>query len=224
MNWVKHQEDACTTGIIQPMNLTCLRRAASLLLLLFSLAALAWGLWPLPTQTRSLDFTSADLGLPPGGPAWRATLTWPSRLRVGDERMIHLQIAGLESAPAVEPGGEAAAHLAARLELAGLSFSPQGEVSQLAQPGKPLVFAWRVQAGHRGAFAVTVWLHRIDSTGREVLSAQRLELRSTSLWGVNGPWVRALGLAGVLIGAAFGLDGLALAASRQSAGRRSRNQ
>lgn len=201
------------------MNLTFLRRAVGIGVLLLSLAALAWGLWPLPTQTRSLDFTPVDLGFPSDGPAWRATLAWPSRLRVGDERLIHLQIAELEAEPAGETPAPPNTHLAARLELAGLSFSPQGEVSQLAQPGKPLVFAWRIRAEHAGIVAATVWLHRVDSGGRQVLSAQQLALRSTHLWGVSGPWARALGLAGALIGAAFGLDGLARAATRRLAAR-----
>jgi hypothetical protein len=192
------------------MSLTLTRRLAGLILLGISLVVLAWGIWPLGLETRSLEFTPVDLGLA-GGQDWQAILSWPPHLRAGETGTVHLELepAGQGSSAAQPAAG--LAHLAARLELAGLAFTPPGEVSQVILPGKPLTFAWQVQAMHAGEFPATLWLHRVDSAppSRKVLSAQRLDFQASSLFGLAGPWARWLGAAGVLIGAFLGLDWLA---------------
>ncbi len=193
------------------MRFSLIRRILALILLTLSLACFAWGAWPIPVEQRSLEFTAADLGLAPG-PAWQVQLSWPSRLRVDDAAELRLAVAPQAPVPDGEVAWEAApgGRLAARVELAGVAVTPPGEANQALGVNHITYFTWQVQAQQPGRYPVTVWLYWATqaSGGRQVLSAQRLEWQAGDLFGLSGPWARALGAAGTVIGAVFGLDGV----------------
>lgn len=195
-----------------------IRRSAALALLVVSLVCVLWGAWPLPVEQRSLAISSTDLGLP-AGPGWLARLSWPGHLRTGDLAELRLAIepetpalaGGPSSAGTASRAAAPGGRLEARLELTGMPVSPEGEVSQALRLEAPTVFAWRVRPGQAGRYTATVWLHWAASTpaGRRVLGALPVEWQAGSLFGLSGPWARALGAAGVVIGMVFGLDGVA---------------
>jgi hypothetical protein len=213
------------------VNWTRIRRASGLLLLGFSLAALAWGVWPLPAQVRSLVITPGEM-LPPelasdpalaGPPAIAASrlllLRWSPVMRLGDLDQVELHFGQAEpsgpSKPAAAPSAGAYSVLAeARLELPDLPHSPPGEVSQALTPGRPLAFTWDLLPAVAGEADGTLWLHLryISSTGgpelRQVLTAQRLQVRVIDFLGLGGSWARALGSAGLVLGAVLCLDGV----------------
>jgi len=215
-----------------PVNWTLNRRVLGGLLLGVSLAALAWGLWPLPDQARSLavspqEMLPVELGSDPALAGLSAVaeprlllLVWPSIMRLGDLAEVQLQFGPAEPVDPPEPAlaspGEPYSVLAeARLDLPGLPHSPPGEISQALTPGRSLAFVWDLLPVAAGETAGTVWLHlRYTSTTRpelrQVLTAQRIQIRSIDFLGLSGPWARALGSAGVVVGAVLCLDGVVL--------------
>jgi hypothetical protein len=214
------------------VNWTRFRRVLGLLLFAVSLVALVWSLWPLPVQTRSLAISPAEMlptelvpgttgGLPAVAEHRFLILEWPLVIRSGDPASIRLVFgpAGQEGSFAqLSPmAGEASSVLAeARLELSDILHTPMGEVSQGLLPGRPAIFVWELRPNRAGDANGTVWLHLrfIPVAGgsalRQVLTAQRIEIRVIEFLGLSGPWARALGSAGVVVGAVLGLDGAAL--------------
>lgn len=212
------------------VNWTRIRRFFGLLLVAVSLIALVWGLWPLPVQTRSLSISPAEMlpadlipgpagDLPAVAEPRLMLLEWPSVIRKRDLASIRLAFssakmdgASLESSPTA---GEVYSVLAqARLELPAILHTPMGEVSQGLSPGRPVLFIWDLRPNRAGNANGTVWLHLSfiplagGATLRQVLTAQRIDIRVIDLLGLSGPWARALGSAGVVVGAVLALDGV----------------
>lgn len=209
------------------MSWTLVRRLLGLALLAASLIGLAWGLWPVSHQERSLVISPAQMRpalLPDAPPAIAGPRTlnieWPPRVRAGETASIRLIFAPSSQpgqlAPAVSEMSGAYSVLAeARLELPGVPHAPLGQVSQALLPDRSLTFVWDLQPLLAGQPQGTLWLHLrfIPSAAgpelRQVLTAQRLEVRVIDFFGLTGPWARALGSAGAVLGAALGLDGVA---------------
>jgi hypothetical protein len=222
----KHHAD-CAYNI--PVKWTRFRRMFGMLLCTVSLVALVWGLWPLPAQTRSLTISPAEMlpaELSPGAAGGLSAvaeprvliLEWPSVIRSGDLASIRLAFSSARQGGSplqISPiAGEGYSVLAeARLELPAIPHTPIGEVSQGLIPGRPVIFIWDLQPNRPGEANGTVWLHLsfIPVAGgpalRRVLTAQRINIRVIDILGLSGPWVRALGSAGVVVGAVLALDG-----------------
>jgi hypothetical protein len=208
-----------------PVNWTRLRRAFGLLLLAGSLITLTWGFWSPPEQARSLAISPAEMRpgeLPAGLPAIAEprtlSLEWPAVIRAGDLATVRLVFdpSVQESRPAQVSPVAYSVLAEARLELPGVPHSPVGVVSQALLPGWPVTFVWDLRPMLAGQAQGTVWLHLrfIPLAGgrelRQVLTAQRLDIRVIDFIGVSGPWARALGSAGAVIGAVLCLDGAVL--------------
>lgn len=208
------------------MGRALLRRLAGTCLLLFSLALLAWGVWPTPTEHRSVSITAAELTGGTANPGsqiskedYQLWLEWPRILRVGDAEEIRLSFepASLENpldtsaASAVQPPSLV---LQARLELAGMQSLPQGEIRQALTPGRSLHFRWELRSSRSGQFRGVVWIHLVGvhlADGNEVtnlVSAQRFETEVTSLLGLSGRTSRVSGAVGAACGALLGFDWL----------------
>jgi hypothetical protein len=211
-----------------PVNWTRVRRVFGLLLLSGSLIALVWSFRLIPDQARTLEIASAEMrpvDLPAGLPAIaeqrQLSLEWPPVIRSGETATVRLifdpSAQESQPAPASPVAGEGYSVLAeARLELSGVPHTPLGEVSQALLPDRPVTFVWDVRPVVAGEAQGTVWLHLrfVPAAGgpelRQVLTAQRIDIRVIDLLGVNGPWARALGSAGLVVGAALCLDGIFL--------------
>jgi len=207
-----------------------IRRGFGFLFCIGSFVALIWSLWPLPAQTRSLSISPAEMlpeeltsavtgDLLAVAEPRLLHLEWPAAIRSGELASVRLRVSpakGEGSSSQISPtAGEAFSVLAeARLELPGIPHTPTGEVSQGFFPGRPVIFIWDLQPNRLGGADGTVWLHLsfIPAAGgpamRQVLTAQRIEIQVIDFFGLSGPWARALGSAGVVVGAMLALDGV----------------
>ncbi len=180
----------------------------------------------LPTQWPS--GTPPD-ALPAVTAMRRLELSYPLVLRVGDGAVVHLALvpaaqedripAGSSSgqpAPVEVSADEYTVIAEARLDLAGIDYGPPGQTNQAMLAGRPVNFAWQVRPGRPGEFEGVAWLHLNylapdgQPVARQVISAQRIRIRSVSFWGMSGNLARLLGSAGLVLGVVFGLDGIAL--------------
>lgn len=206
------------------MSWTSVRRLLGLVIFAASLSGLVWGFWPVSYQQHSLVISPAQMRpaqLPAGLPAIAGprslSIEWPARVRTGETAALRLVFAPTEQAgqPAPVAEGEYVVLLEARLELPGVPHTPPGQISQALLPDRALTFVWDLHPQLAGHARGTLWLHlRFISSAagaelRQVLTAQRLELTVMDLFGLTGPWARALGSAGLVLGAAMGLDGVA---------------
>ncbi len=138
------------------------------------------------------------------------TLDYPESIRLGDSDVVRLDFDPKESLPnAPFPSAYERYNVLAeaRLEMPGVIVRPKDEVSEPFLPGQPVTFYWNVQPLTEGEHEGTVWfyLHFVPKEGgkdqRVALSAQRVTLRVTSLWGISTWVVQLLGLAGAFLGA-----------------------
>jgi hypothetical protein len=197
---------------------------------------------PLPTGEVEIPTT------PPASPALlesrRLTLEWPGRIRVGDTDVIKLSLE-MDEEGSVTPTVEFAGHelrsepvgipdlydthtvlAEARVEIAGLSYTPQGVTSQTLFPGERLDFYWSVKPEAVGTYRGTVWLSLRfhpksgGEASQRTLSAQVLEIQAVNLLGMGGTPARVIGTAGTAIGSLLGLDDVLSWLRRRRASRR----
>jgi hypothetical protein len=161
------------------------------------------------------------------------TVEWPSRVRVGDSDLVRLTLEVDEKGnitPTVEVSGnqvkgetvlipnlyETHNILAeARLEMTGIEFTPQGEVSEPLQPGRTVKYYWSLQPGQVGTYRGAVWLHLrlipFDDNAQEsrmLLSVQKIEIEAVNFLGLGGVAARLVGGVGTVVGSLLGLDNL----------------
>jgi hypothetical protein len=102
---------------------------------------------------------------------------------------------------------------AARLEFAGLLYTPADIVSQPLIQGKPVAFHWQVRPDGPGVYKGVVWLyfHSVPLDGgpetSRPVSAQEIEIRSIDFFGLSGMAARVSGGAGLLVGLLLILEG-----------------
>ena len=189
-----------------------------ILVLCFSLVLLAWGLWPARLQERVISLTAAEVmgDLSGTGEAQsdvdgrRLSFVWPGRMRLGDMEQVRIDLEALEpeatASAGAESSGEAAstAALVSRLELSGLTVSPQGEYIEGLQPGKPVRFFWDVSSPESGAYRGKAWLYfsplSPDEAQPRLVSAQEFEIQVQDLLGLSGRAARILGSLGAALG------------------------
>jgi hypothetical protein len=228
------------------MLLQKVRRAFGLLLLILSLIVLTWGLSSVEYQLQATELAPADMALPgskqptggdlAGGSAVQQPgsrlleLSWPKRLRLGDDGTLRLTVgfptylplgsAGSQTSPASVVGLQSGNYdaynlvLQSHLDLPGMAHTPTGEVSQLMLPDQPVVFLWYLRASTPGMFSGKVWLHLRfvpRSTGQEqhiLLAAQQVDVQVVKLLGMSGSQARLFGSLGLVVGGFLGLDGV----------------
>lgn len=162
-----------------------LRLASALALLIVSLTALAWGLWPASSQPHVLSLTPSEI-TPPGlmlaaptsatSEPRKLTLQYPSWIRVGDSYVMRLTLDAASltnAAPTAGVGGNStigpsvqlanadethAVIAEARLELEGAEVLPATAVSEPLLPGESVAFRWSVRTPETGSYRGTAWL------------------------------------------------------------------
>ena len=211
-------------------------RTFGLILLLVSLIVLTWGVRSVTYRTQTVPVTLAELSSPAGNrqlPGFgtnpnqivgRLFLEWPESLRLGDAGEVRLsfnpEIPVGAQAPQPETSGGANQVLQSRLELAGIAYTPTGEISQALSMAHPVIFLWNLRARQMGDFSGTTWLHlseisangsQTGNTGKsmpKVLSAQQIDVPVNTFWGLSGIQARILGGVGLAVGAVLGLGSL----------------
>lgn len=161
------------------------------------------------------------------------TLEWPARLRVGDSDTIRLALeldkTGAFTPTAVIEGHEVQGEkinipnlydthnvmVEARLDIAGLVYTPTSMVVEPMQPGQSVVFFWSVQPQEIGKYRGTIWLHLhfvpkqpSAQEARLTLSAQRVEIEAVDFLGLSGNAARVSGWIGAGLGSILSFDKL----------------
>ena len=196
------------------------RRCLGIGIVTASLALLLWGLWPvsknvrtelvspaaLPSVKSNQDLKAASLD------RYSLTLEWPAVLRIGDTGQIRLQLEPQENSLGPSAGQEGGVNrlVEVRLELPGFKPIPEGEALTPLHASQPVILQWRLQPQQPGVNQGTLWVHlRSLPNGsgqmgspetRQVLSAQKLQIRATSLLGLTGLQARIAGVIGCVVG------------------------
>jgi hypothetical protein len=218
-----------------------LRGLAGHLVGLVSLFVFAWGVWPLDDTAESLSLPDGGQLLLTWPETIRAGDSRLIRLQIdaGPPGISESKAAALASGSGrggaasggaasggaasggaasggAAPVGEGGTnHLAAaRLEFAGLLYTPADIVSQPLIQGKPVAFHWQVRPDGRGVYKGVVWLyfHSVPLDGgpesSRPVSAQEIEIRSIDFFGLSGMAARVSGGAGLLVGLLLILEGI----------------
>jgi hypothetical protein len=184
---------------------------AGILVLVISLALLAWGAWPVHRSVRQ-----ADLRLPAGG-VYDLSLHWPAWMRLGDPGLVQLVLQDGEDSEPVVGGTNRLAE--SRLEAGGLIAVPSGEILEPLLPGRQAIFYWSVLPGQVGEIEAVAWvsLHSLPAASEEtaslgsarsqLLTAQKIPIRTVALLGLSGRSARFLGGLGVVVGIIICLEG-----------------
>ena len=189
--------------------------------LLVSLAVLAWGVWPVGRSARQ-----ATLRMPGGAAqdAHKIELTWPAWLRAGDPGVIRLVLESGGKPP--DAGSETNRLVESRLEAVGLMAVPVGEILEPLLPDRQAIFYWSVLPEHGGDLEIVIWVSlrsqpaESSKSGSQViqqsqlLTAQKIPIRTKELFGMEGRTARLLGGIGLVFGLALSLDGLLLLRKR----------
>jgi hypothetical protein len=160
--------------------------------------------------------------------ARRVTLEFPSTIRAGDSDVIRLTLEvddlGNVTPTAIVGGNVVKGEVIeipnlyethyvvaeTRLDLAGVEVKPEGVVNAPLEQGQSATFFWSVRPLEAGTFRGTVWLYLLftpkagGAETRLAVSAQLIEINSTSLFGLGGNAARTVGAIGSLIGGVLG--------------------
>ena len=187
----------------------------SILLVLLSLAVLAWGVVPAGRLSRS-----ANLSLPFGevaGEIYNIQLSWPHWLRLGDSGVVRLVVERGD-----QPGDAGdSLWVESHLETDGLEVFPAGEIMAPLLRGRQVNFHWSVQPAQPGDREVVVWVNlRSQSppgsdSGSQALTAQKIVIPAVGLFGLQGQVARLLGGIGLVVGLALCLDSYLLRKSKR---------
>jgi hypothetical protein len=183
-----------------------------------------------PGKTPLPAATPAPLDLPAVLEERLLVLEWPSRIRTGDSDLIILTLE-IDEDGNMTPTAQFDDHQVrgsaveipnlydthniiaqARLDLAGVDYTPRGEMVEPMRPGVPVVFSWSISPQNVGTYRGTVWVHLqfipLDGSepSRRVLSAQVLELDAVNLLGLGGTPARLIGAVGAMVGAFLSVD------------------
>jgi len=187
-----------------------------------------------PAAPTAVESTPAPLATQPPAiqEARRLTLEWPPTIRVGDSDVVRLTIE-VDAQGNVTPTAQVEGHetrgetvfipnlydthnvmAEARLDLAGMQVTPEGDVSEPLLPGQSVTFFWSVRPQEVGAYRGTIWVHLrfIPRAGgeelRSPLTAQLVEIQAVNLLGLGGNAARWLGGLGTLAGSFISLENL----------------
>lgn len=159
----------------------------------------------------------------------RVTLEYPPHIRAGDSDVIRLTLE-VDSLGNVTPTAETPGNVVkgqtvqipnlydthdvvaeARLDLAGVNMSPSADINEPLLPGQSVSFYWSVQPSAAGTYRGTVWLilHFIDKVTKaetsRPISAQSVQISTSSFLGLTGGLARTLGGVGSVLGAVLGI-------------------
>lgn len=163
---------------------------------------------PIPAPNASLTA--------PAIPEVRAlTLAYPASIPVGGEGRVTLAFEMESAASGIQDVFETHNVVAeARLEMAGVEARPATAVSEPLLPGQPASFFWSVIPSRAGEYEGMAWfyLRFVPKDGgtesRRVISAQQVEIRATSLLGLDADVATWLGLVGMAVGLALAFPSL----------------
>ncbi len=185
-----------------------------------------------PAAPTSVESTPAPIATQPPAiqEARRLTLEWPPTIRVGDSDVIRLTLE-VDAQGNLTPTAQIEGHetrgetvlipnlydthnvmAEARLDMAGMQVTPEGDVSEPLLPGQSVTFFWSVRPQEVGTYRGMVWVHLrfIPRAGgqelRSPLTAQLVDIQAANLLGLGGTSARWLGSLGTLAGSFISLE------------------
>lgn len=204
------------------------RRWLGIGIIIASSALLSWGLWPVSKNVRTVLVSppgpaGGNLGWGPSlgrQPQFSLSLEWPPVLRIDDPGLVRLKMipssgtGGGDSDANQKDGANRLVEV--RLELAGFQSIPDGEALTPLKDHQPVVLQWALRPQQPGIQQGTLWIHLRslpDGAGqasqpesRQILSAQKLQIRTVSLMGLTGLQVRIAGIVGCVVGVLLFLE------------------
>lgn len=175
--------------------------------------------------------TAAPTALPVLTESRRLNLEWPPKLREGDSGLVKMTLE-IDDQGNLSPTAQIEGNVVrgetvviqnlydthnvvaeARLDMAGVEISPDGEISEPLRPGQSATFFWNIHPFQVGRFKGTVWLHLRfiplngdEPESRTMISAQVIDVETVNFLGLGGTSARLLGGVGTLVGSILGLD------------------
>jgi hypothetical protein len=175
--------------------------------------------------------TAAPTALPVLTESRRLNLEWPPKLREGDSGLVKMTLE-IDDQGNLSPTAQIEGNVVrgetvviqnlydthnvvaeARLDMAGVEISPEGEISEPLRPGQSATFFWNIHPPQVGRFKGTVWLHLRfiplngdEPESRTMISAQVIDVETVNFLGLGGTPARLLGGVGTLVGSILGLD------------------
>lgn len=143
------------------------------------------------------------------------TLEYPAAIRADESDRLQLTVKMQEktAAAGISNAYETYQVLAeTRFDMAGMNVRPAGAVSEPMLPGQNVTFFWSVRPGEVGKSQGTVWLYLrfIPKDGgpeiRQAISAQAIEIESTTFFGLRTESALPLGMLGIFIGVILGFS------------------
>ncbi len=199
-------------SIIIPVPRLPLRLIFTIAIAALSLILLTWSLSPPGRLARQQSLQPDRTGLPE---MHQLNLDFPITIRAGDADQAHLTLEPGDLVQAVgDPDVYATDDILAelRLEMVGMDIYPSDTVIEPLRPGQSLPFFWSLRPRELGRLTGTLWfyLRFIPKNGgperRQAISAQEIEIESTTLFGLQAEAARWLGLAGVFISSLLGFS------------------
>jgi hypothetical protein len=161
----------------------------------------------------------------------RLTVEFPARIRAGDSDIVRLTLE-VDDLGNITPTAEIGGHVVtgeiveipnlyeshqviaeARFDLAGMEVRPGELVSEALSPGSSVTFRWSIRprdAQGAGVYRGTIWLYlrfvdrQSGEESRRTVSAQIVEMKAVSLFGLSGDLARTTGVVGSIVGAIIG--------------------
>jgi hypothetical protein len=198
-----------------------IRLVLTVAILIVAAILLFWSLLPAGRHSRTLPLTTPPLGQPtpfPNLEARQIHLEWPATIRRGETDLVRLDLepddlgSPTPEAQPTTPDIYESYNLVAeaRLELLGAQVQPPAAVSEPLTPGQPVTFYWHVRPQRVGSSRGTVWLYlRFLPKGageelRQTVSAQEVDLRTVTLFGLAAAPAKLLGAAGLGVASLLG--------------------
>jgi len=184
----------------------------------------------LPTQVSPSESTELPEVIPPPAiPEMRMlTLEFPPTIRAGDSDIVRLTLEindnGNITPTASVAGNQTVGQVVtipnlyethnvlaeARLDMAGMDIRPNDVITETLLPNQKVTFYWSLLPAEVGKYKGTVWFFlrfvpkAAGVESRQALSAQVIEIESTSLFGLRAAPARWLGVAGTFISSILG--------------------
>ena len=205
-----------------------IRHVLSLIVLILSVMLIMWAALPNPRESIVQPISNNQIKIPTGAQgsatprmeARQIVLEWPHSMRIGESGEIILKFEPLDGGTDLQNLSNGTIDIystnnimaEARFEVAGITVNPVNPRRESMPAGQTVRFKWEVGTDEEGSYAGTVWLslRLLPLDGGEAMQMpiyiQQINLKTTSLLGLNESMAYWLGGLGLLLAAALVYD------------------
>jgi hypothetical protein len=197
-------------------------------MLLIGICLLIWATLTAKRRVTVQSISPAEMQLPSSGQASQPTiletrqvvLEWPSTIRIGDMAVITLVFEPGKNEPSSDKPQDGFSDVydkyslmaEGRFEVAGIRVDPANPTRESMPSGQTVKLKWRVNADKAGEFPGNVWLslrflpHDGTETSQTPIFARKVDIHTTSLFGISGPLARLMGGVGIFFSVLVSFD------------------